>query len=160
MGYSTEFNGHFKVNKPVDDDTLNLLVGLASTRRVRRKVDPKYGIDGEFFVDGEEHSGWSLDLQRKDSTVVNYNQPPRTQPGLWCQWMIDKNDRQTIAWDFGEKFYEYVEWINYIANKVLAPRGYTLTGEVYWQGEDYEDRGVILVTKNKVSTKVGKTVYE
>lgn len=155
MGYSTDFYGSFKVDRPVDDDTLKLLVGLNQTRRMKRRVDPKYGVDGEFYIDGK---GWMG--QDEDSTIVNFNIPPRTQPSLWCQWQIDENDRQTISWDGGEKFYSYVEWIDYIAKKVLAPRGYKVSGEVTWQGEDSEDRGMIVVHNNKVSTKIGRTVYE
>jgi len=39
MGYTTEFQGEFKIDKPVDEDTYKLLVGLNTTRRMKR--DPK-----------------------------------------------------------------------------------------------------------------------
>ncbi len=41
MGYTTDFTGAFKLNKPLDDETYNLLVGLATTRRIKRA-----GLDG------------------------------------------------------------------------------------------------------------------
>ena len=51
MGYSTDFEGSFKLNKKLDKATLDLLKGLAATRRVKRKgLAPAYGVDGEFFI--------------------------------------------------------------------------------------------------------------
>lgn len=155
MGYSTNFHGSFKVDRKVDDDTLALLVGLASTRRMKRKVDPVYGVEGEFYIQGKGFAG-----QDHDPNIVDYNEPPRTQPSLWCQWLIDESDSQTISWDGGEKFYHYIEWIEYLIDKVLAPRSYKVSGEVTWQGEDSEDRGIIFVVNNKVRTKIGRTIYE
>lgn len=140
MGYTTDFTGSFKVDREVDDSTLELLLGLASTRRMARNVGPEFGIEGEFYV--------------KDDPVgvMSYNEPPVTQPGLWCQWLISEDDRRTIAWDGGEKFYHYVGWIEYLIAKVLAPRGYKLSGDVYWLGEDLSDRGTIMVRDNVVKT--------
>lgn len=144
MGYSTDFNGSFKINKPVDEDTAILLRGLNATRRMKRDIGG-YGIDGEFYIEDETYG------------VVNYNVPPSTQPGLWCQWMLVSDD--TIMWDGGEKFYNYVEWIEYIINSVLKPRGYVLNGEVEWVGEDSEDIGKIVVKDNMVDVLSGIKVY-
>lgn len=138
MGYSTDFIGSFQVDREVDDDTLALLVGLATTRRMARNVGPEFGIEGEFYV--------------KNDTVgvMSHNEPPVTQPGLWCHWLICDDDRRTISWDGAEKFYNYVQWLEYLIAKVLAPRGYKLSGDVSWHGEDYLDRGTIMVRDNLV----------
>ena len=154
MGYTTDFNGTFKLNKPLDLDTHGFLVKLNETRRMLRdsaklkaKTGIDYGIDGEFFVNGDGFAG-----QDDDDTVLDHNRPPRTQPGLWCQWR--PNDNGTgIAWDGGEKFYNYIAWIEYIINKVLKPKGYELTGCVQWRGENFDDIGTILI-KNNVMTIV------
>lgn len=145
MGYTTEFQGSFQVDKPVDDDTLNLLVGLATTRRMKRSVSSDFGVEGEFYVSGKGFAG-----QDREDNIVDYNSPPSTQPGLWCQWLIDEDDRRTISWNGGEKFYRYVEWIEYLINRVLAPRGYKVSGEVHWFGESRGDTGLIKVVDNKV----------
>jgi hypothetical protein len=144
MGYSTDFYGSFVTDKPVDDETYNLLYGLATTRRMVRNVDPIYGVDGEFYIDGMGDYG-----QDRDASIVDYNRPPRTQPGLWCQWLIQE-DRRTIEWDGGEKFYEYDNWIRYIVAEILEPRGYILNGRVKWQGEYREDYGEIRIENNRV----------
>ncbi len=151
MGYTTEFNGRFHLDKPLDDNTFNLLEGLAKTRRMKRNIKG-YGIEGEFYFnpDDFENSG-----QAEDKTIIDYNSPPRTQPSLWLQW-IPTEDRQHIKWDGGEKFYGYVEWIEYIIEKILKPRSYVLNGKVEWSGEDEDDFGTILVINNKVEVIEGE----
>jgi hypothetical protein len=138
LGYTTEFTGRFWLNKPLDEETYSFLVKLNETRRVARKFSPlltsKYGIEGEFFVDGREEPG--------DVTVLDYDRPPRTQPSLWCLW-APTEDHNGIEWDGGEKFYEYRKWLKYIIDNVLTPRGYTLSGVVEYQGEDPDDHGWI-----------------
>lgn len=144
MGYTTEFNGKFNLNKKLDKETHEFLTKLASTRRMKRKLPPEYGIEGEFYVDGAGYAG-----QDREDSIVDYNKPPSTQPSLWCQW-IPTHDGTAIEWDGGEKFYHYVDWIKYIIDKVLAPRGYSLSGVVDWRGEDWSDTGTIVVRDNKV----------
>ena len=154
MGYHTEFTGKFLLDKPLSKEDLTFLQKFNETRRMKRNVDKKFGIEGEFFVDGTGYAG-----QDVDSTVSNGNQPPKTQPGLWCQWR--PNDEGTeIEWDGGEKFYAYVEWLQYLIDNIFSPRGYTLNGEVEWYGEDSDDRGKIVVENNVVTTKKGTIVYE
>jgi len=151
MGYTTDFEGEFKVNKRVDKKTYDLLVGLASTRRMKRKGLPaKYGIDGEFYIEDKEDFGQTHDPAQGE--IVDYNTPPSTQPALWCQWEI-KEDRKTIQWDGGEKFYEYVEWIEYLIERVLQPKGYVVNGDVKYQGEEIDDRGIIIIRDNKVTVQ-------
>jgi len=152
MGYTTDFNGEFKLNKKLDAETHTFLNKLAETRRMKRNVDAKYGIEGEFYVDGEGFAG-----QDRDNTVMDGNSPPMTQPSLWLQWR-PTDDGTAIEWDGGEKFYSYVEWIEYLIEKVLAPRGYTLTGAVQWRGENFDDLGTILIQDNVVTVKNGKHV--
>jgi len=154
MGYSTDFQGRFDLDRELDDETYELLDGLATTRRMKRKVDEKYGIEGEFYIYGKGFLGQDLD----DSTIIAYNSPPVTQPSLWCQW-APTSDRKGLQWDGGEKFYRYVEWLRYLVNSVLAPRNYTLSGSVYWQGEDADDRGRIDVLNNEIIAVTGWTFY-
>lgn len=152
MGYTTEFEGQFYLDKKLTDEDAEFLRKFSSTRRMKRNIEG-YGAEGEFYVDGEGFHG-----QDREDTVIDYNHPPSTQPGLWCQW-IPTDDDMGIEWDGGEKFYEYEEWIIYIIDNILAPRGYTLNGEVRWAGEDNSDLGMIVVTNNVVTTKTGYVTY-
>lgn len=148
MGYSTDFIGSFQVDREVDDSTLELLVGIATTRRMARKVGPEFGIEGEFYI------------KTDNLGIMSFNEPPVTQPGLWCHWLLCDDNRRTIAWDGAEKFYNYVEWLEYLIAKILAPRGYKLSGDVAWHGEDHYDRGTIVVRENVVkviNSKINET---
>jgi hypothetical protein len=136
MGYTTEFVGKFSIDKKLDDNTYKLLKGLANTRRMKRKVDAKYGIEGEFYVEGKGFAG-----QDQDETISDYNSPPSTQPGLWCQW-TPSPDKKSLEWDGNEKFYAYTIWLQYLIEKILKPRGYKVNGMVTWQGRERSRQGV------------------
>ena len=107
MGYTTDFSGHFKLNKPMES-----LV-------IYDKL--------EEWNDGS-----------KDAPLDGY-----------CQWTLTK-DRTGIEWDSGEKFYDYVEWLQLIINDLLLPNGYSLSGEVEFQGEEVGDNGFIMIEDNIV----------
>ena len=147
MGYNSEFKGKFNLNKPLDDVTFNFLKKLSETRRMSRRVDAKYGVEGEFYVDGTGSYGQDI-----DSTVIDHNREPKTQPSLWCRW-VPTEDRLHIEWNGAEKFYNYIEWMEYLISKVLAPRGYVVNGDVKWRGEEFDDTGVIEVHDNIVMGK-------
>lgn len=144
MGYITTFKNKFSLNKELDNITFNFLKELNYTRRMKRSLPPWFGVDGEFYVKGSGFMG-----QERESDIVEYNNPPASQPSLWCQW-TPTDDMMHIEWDGGEKFYPYIEWIKYIISKVLAPRGYVLNGNVDWQGEENGDTGTIDIVDNVV----------
>jgi len=146
MGYTTDFSGQFDLNKKLDSETHEFLKKLAETRRMKRNVGPEYGVEGEFYVEGKGFMG-----QDDEDNVVNSNCPPSTQPGLWLQW-IPSEDGMHIEWDGGEKFYYYEEWLVYIIDKILKPRGYILNGAVDWRGEEMDDIGCLIVEDNVVRT--------
>lgn len=143
---------------------------------VREAVGLPIGTDGGYYVGsaGNNHG------QDHDESIIEYNEAPGmpvyhggmdgfsnggyqafveaqdaarkagAQPGLWCQW-VPNEDGTTIEWDEGEKFYEYVDWIRYLIVNFLEPWGYHLEGDVEWQGEEHDDRGVIRIHDNAIS---------
>jgi hypothetical protein len=158
MGYTTEFQGEFECQPALTGEHRDYLEKFRYTRRMKR--DPEVaesmpdaereavglpiGTDGEFFVGSEGEFG-----QDNDQSVLEYNRPPTTQPGLWCQWA--PNEQGTaISWDGGEKFYHYIEWLRYQIDNFFAPWGYKLNGVVTWQGESHGDVGSIVVTDNQI----------
>ena len=148
MGYTTKFYGCFQINPPLNAKDCHFLTELSRTRRVKRVGLPaEYGTEGEFYV---------LD---DDACVVDYNIPPKTQPGLYCQW-IPTEDGTELQWDGGENFYDYVEWLKYLVENYLKPRGYTVNGEVEWLGEYSNDRGLIVVKNNNIKVGKVKITYE
>ena len=166
MGYTTDFYGSVTFNKPITEELKNYINKFGETRRMKRDVEKikktfpdwekncfngNLGVNGEYFVGGNGFMG-----QDRDDSIVNYNYPPETQPGLWCQWMID--DDGNLVWDGGEKFYEYGEWLTYLIDNFLAPSGYVCNGEIEFQGEDMNDFGTIHVKDNVVTVEYGMRI--
>lgn len=178
MGYTTDFEGAFALDRPLAPEQRRYLKAFARTRRMKRDAaraakleDPvreaaglPVGEEGGFVVPAASYSeddGLEVENfgQDDDDSVVDHNDPPAGQPGLWCQW--EPNDDGTaIQWDEGEKFYSYVEWLRYLVEHFLAPWGYTLNGEVTWEGEESGDLGKIVVTDNAVEVKAGTVTYD
>ena len=168
MGYHTDFFGEFTVTPTLQEHHKNYLMAFNETRRMKRNPvileefeDPlreavglPIGIDGEYFVNGSGFKG-----QGKDRSIIDYNIPPKTQPGLWCGW-TPSGCGNYILWNEMEKFYDYIDWLSYIILNFLITWGYKLNGEVEWQGEDRDDIGLIIVEANLIHTKQGRIVFE
>ena len=152
MGYTTEFEGEFSITPKLMPTHRLYLQKFADARHVQRDVnvlealpDPlresvglPLGLEGEFYV-GNEKVG-----------IIDIDRSPNTVPGLWCGW--DPNcDGTKLVWDGAEKFYSYVEWLEYIIEKFLKPWGYVLNGDVDYCGESAGDRGIIRVRNNIVN---------
>jgi hypothetical protein len=158
MGYTTDFAGSFEFDRPLAPEHKAYLDRFAETRRMLRdaiktaaRPDPvriAAGLDvgpgGAYFVGADDFHG-----QEHSEDILDYNQPPQGQPSLWCQW-VPTDEGTAIVWDEGEKFYHYVEWLEYLVKHFLGPWGYKLNGRVSWQGEEGEDSGDIYVRDNKV----------
>lgn len=152
MGYYTDFIGAFRIDRPIAKEIADLIRGLANTRRMKRDnamlIEAGYGdcgVDGEFFCIDDGRFGEDIFPE----SVVDENQPPATQPSLWCEWLLAE-DNQTIQCGFGDMFESYVEWIQYLIDKILAPNGYYVNGRVAYRGEEFTDFGLIEVNNNKV----------
>ena len=142
MGYTTDFYGEFRLNKPLDHELKQYLVKFNEVRHMARNLSG-FGVEGEFYVEGGEHD-----------TILDYNRPPATQPGLWCGWRPNRSGT-AIIWDGAEKFYSYTEWLEYIIALFLKPQGYVLNGTMRFQGEERCDHGTIVVSDNKVIVRRG-----
>ena len=167
MGYTTDFHGYFNLNKPLSEDQAIYLKAFSRTRRMKRdakktakRADPlrmavrlPVGDEGGYFVSESGFSG-----QDSGAGLLDYNEPPKGQPGLWCQW-VGGDSRDTIHWDGGEKFYQYTAWLEYIIEHFLVPWGLRLDGEIEWIGECPDDLGKLVVEDNVVDEKHGRVVY-
>lgn len=71
--------------------------------------------------------------------------------GYWCQYELQPGN-QSFAWDGGEKFYNYEEWIKILIEQLFKPWGITLNGVMQWSGEEADDNGYIYVTNNEVTS--------
>ena len=163
MGYNTYFDGALEFNKEISFELADYINKFANVRHMRRDVNkikelyPNWkdlcyngnlGLDGEYFIGGKGSFG-----QAYDESIRSGNSPADSQPGLWCQWII--NGDGCLAWDGGEKFYDYKEWLVYLIKHFFEPEGYILNGEIDFEGEDSDDFGQIVVVDNKVSIEYG-----
>lgn len=68
----------------------------------------------------------------------------------YFQW-VPADTMEHIVWDGNEKFYKYVEQLKWLCGDWLEQRGITANGELYWQGEETGDTGVLSVVGNVVT---------
>jgi hypothetical protein len=160
MGYNTEFDGAFTVTPALKEEHREYLARFAESPRVRRDetlagklYDPTrklaglpVGRDGAYVVAGDWNS------VGRDRSIRDQSNPPAGQPSVSCQW-TPSEDGATLAWSGEEKFYEYTRWLDYLIEHFLKPWGYSLDGEVRWRGEDFDDMGTIVATRNKIQTR-------
>ena len=152
MGYTTTFKGYIEVEPPLNKDEINYLTKFSKTRRMKR-------TNGPYFVNGTGIAG-----QNCDPDVIDNNNPPEGQPGLWCQW-IPNNEGTKITWNGAEKFYDSEAWLEYliehfigenpIAKKIALNdfnflQAHVLNGEIKAQGEDPDDCWTLYVIENIV----------
>lgn len=152
MGYTTDFSGEVSINPPLNKKEIEYLQKFNQTRRMSR-------MNGPYFVDGTGDYG-----QGRDSDILDFNRPPEGQPGLWCNW-TPTEDGTAIEWDGGEKFYNAEKWMAYlikhfVGSDPIAKRehpeefsflqGHDLNGRIDAQGEDYDDKWLLIVENNKV----------
>lgn len=103
---------------------------------------------GQFDLDKQ----LTLDDFNLLNAIANHEnnwQDKEDTPGAYCKW-VPTTDGRGIQWNELEKFNCYVEWLQWIIDQILIPRGYTLTGSVAYQGEDVGDSGMLVIEKGKV----------
>jgi hypothetical protein len=131
MGYTTEFEGTFRLSRPLTVKEKNILDELADT-------------DTRHYPGAKEiPSDWKSGIHDKvEANGLVY-------PGYHCDWQPTE-DGTEIEWNHTEKFYDYKEWLQFIIDTYLTPWGITLTGKIEYQGESIGDHGTLSVSNNKV----------
>ncbi len=71
-------------------------------------------------------------------------------PYSYMQWILDPYSESLIFNEKTEKFYNYIEWLEFLIEKVFAPNGYKLNGGMRWNGESLLDTGIIKIENNKI----------
>jgi hypothetical protein len=156
MGYTTEFDGRIEIVPPLNGEEIAYLNLFAGTRRMDREEGPYHAEDDGDFG------------QSRAPGIRDYNRPPAGQPNLWCNW-VPTDDGTAIEWNGGEKFYDASEWMAYIIDHFLKPgaaaplpflqKNHTLNGTIDAQGEDRNDRWLLVVEDNRVSTKQAQITF-
>lgn len=121
MGYSTEFFGKINLSRKLSTQELEILHTVS------------------------EYQERNLD-KHELSNLFNDKVPPQS----YCQWVVGSNN-MSIVWDGGEKFYNYVQWMQFIIKTYLIPWKIVANGTIAWKGEEEEDIGKIHVKDNILS---------
>jgi hypothetical protein len=182
MGYTTDFSGFMHIHSNNENATTNqnaqfvneelsiedaviLINGLCGTRRMKRDLSliadenglvlgrpsSAYGTFGEFYWNPESTSFG----QDRDPSIIDYNNPPNEYLSLWLKWEVVKLDdgEYLLQWNEAEKFYDYVEWLEFINTKILIPNNLVLNGSIDWCGEDSGDKGTITAINNFITVE-------
>lgn len=115
-------------------------------------------FNGRFNLDRELEQAHYVSLLKFSETRHEDRDEMPSYPGIWCDW-APTEDGMGIEWNGAEKFYDYVEWLQYIIDNFIKHWGYVLNGEVTWEGEGSGDLGKIIVKDNVVTHKRGRIVY-
>lgn len=162
MGYTTEFEGSVTIEPALNDAEISFLHDLVETRRMNRTKGPLYVADTANFG------------QNKAEDIIDYNRSHPDQPGLWLKWDVNEEGTE-ISWTGDEKFYDSPEWMTYLINNLFSEsaRAYVeqnqiaapderfaqfsfdhvFNGEILAQGEDINDRWLLVVKDNVVTVE-------
>ena len=155
MGYDTRFTGEISVAPLLSEQEIAYLTRFAGTRRMRR-------LKGPYYVDGTGIQG-----QGHDADILDYNEPPEGQPNVWCRWEPTPNGTG-IRWNGMNHFYDSTEWMQYLIDHFVGEdpiarrvdpqefaflQGHRCNGELIAQGDDPDDRWLLVVSDNQVSKR-------
>jgi len=141
MGYTTEFKGNFTITPKLNLNQIKYLNDFCYSRRMKRNIKD-FGENGEYYI-GKGERG-----QNEEKNIIDYNEPPITQPSLWCDWVVNE-EGTSLSWNESEKFYNYVEWLSYLINNFFG-KNYLLNSSVKFQGEAFDDKGEIVIINNVI----------
>lgn len=184
MGYYTYFSGALEITPTLKEEHRDYLIAFSDSRRMkrnpditrnlpdkaRRLVSLPVGEQGEFFV-GDMDSGYLNIISKPEdeeakelselraASIIDANYPPDSQPGLWCHWTVSP-DGKYLTDNGAEKFYDYERWLVYLIDNFYVPWGYSLSGDLKWEGEERDDMGIMRVENNQVTILLAKINYQ
>lgn len=109
MGYTTAFEGRFKLNRFLKSEHAAYLKAFSKQRHMQWRVDaietlPDPVREAAELPLGENGGYYVGDAPEDEIFLLDENEPPTSQPGLWCQW-APTDDGEWIEWNGMEKFY-------------------------------------------------------
>jgi len=137
------------------------------TKKDNRTPEEIYGVLGQYFAMGDGNYGGNSSATIIDSNSASgeksygskeIESDPNGQPSLWLQWVLTE-DGTRLEWDNGEKFYCYVEWLQYLINHFFSKWNIMLNGDIFWEGEESTDLGKIEVRDNVITVKGATITY-
>jgi hypothetical protein len=131
---------------------------------LRKAVGLPLGLEGAYYVAGTEER-----LSEHNPTIIDFNEPPSGQPGLWCFWE-PSGDGESLVWVNGDKTYGHDTWLEYLIEHFLNPWNYKLSGRiecscyfckyVYPNGDEENEVDIRYVEKSELIIKDDNIVIE
>lgn len=159
MGYTTEFYGAIDIEPKVTDEFRDRFNSFTNDRHMTLSYSTieKYDENPDSHtVDGKPVAcscwNWYF-VPTDDCKEINYHDAvdydcPQDLPDVYCDWTI--TDDSELVWNGNEKSYYMYAWLDILIDRVFKPKGYTLNGEVEFQGEEPDDEGTFYVNDNVV----------
>jgi len=152
MGYSTEFHGGIGLAPVLTPAEIKYLRDFNRTRHNERAAGP-YAV------------GVGI-----DQPGIDYNKVGAGKSGLWCGWTVAPDSPGLIEWDYGEKFYNAAEWMQYLIDHFIGPSplaakelpfltGHKCNGSIEAVGSELNDYWELTVKDSQVYVAPGSIVY-
>ena len=130
----------------------SVLAGEQYPDPIRLAAGLPLGLEGGYYL------GESIETSYQCPSIIDTNQPPRGQPGLWCGWgpTPDLGGLRVVNPHSGD---DLGAWLRYLVKHFFVPWGYSLRGAVGWRPEErYRSRRgpsyrVLTVVNNHVRGK-------
>jgi hypothetical protein len=114
-------------------------------------MDMGYQLDvyGTLSLDKDLTPAQVGELQ--DFTDNDQQDPSLPGGGGYCTWRLEDGSGSTLEPNY-EGYNRYSDsWIQVLIDKFFQPWGLKVNGEVTWQGDESDDRGILKVEDNEVS---------
>jgi hypothetical protein len=147
MGYSTTFTGHLDLSTPLNDHQQKFLDYFVNCRQcIYKQLHDNHPIfemikncnlpmKKEYLVSDNDH----------DVKLFNDH---TGKPSLNCDWIVEDNQ---LKWNENEKFYNYLEWLQYLIDNFFNVWNIKLNGIMDYKGEDLGDCGTIVVNDSIIT---------
>lgn len=122
MGYDVYYNGEVRVAPPLTEEHAGLLRALVNFEQTEKTQAIIAAIAASPEPDLPGHAG-----------VLEVSE-----------------DREYLLPEEGESRHGIRLWLRLLVQHLFVPLGYTLNGEVLWEGEDHDDSGGIFIKDNQI----------
>lgn len=148
MGYDTKFTGRFALSRPLTAKESAILEAVHDHRHQDDLELPYPAVE-------EQPVTIERDVIKPLYVGEGFDYLSEKFPSFYCQWTLSPNKR-ALMWDKGEKFYNYVSWLEYLISHCFAVWGVELSGTVKWKGAGRGDRGSITVESNRIIVSMAR----
>ena len=121
MGYPVYYNGEIRITPPLTESDAELFAAVVSLER-NSLTQPVFASIESSPKPDLPYCGGLLEVTDDGSLITPEQDESRQGVGVWLRLLIEH---------------------------LFRPRGYSLTGQITWEGSDVEDRGCFYIDDNQ-----------